>query len=401
MGFSTYADLARIPAVRRILVLGLLVRIPLWSSAVVITLHVVTHLDRSYTEAGILQMVYSLALAVSGPWRGRRLDQVGLRAALVPSLVMLTVCWSIAPWVGYWILLAFVAVAGLFTMPTFSIVRQVLIGAVPDEQRTAALSVDSVVVELSFMIGPVIGVLAATYLPTPVALLLCQLAVVIGGIAMWLVNPPMGVAPDESTSRRRVSEWLSPGVVAILAISATAVLILTGEDLGTVAALREMHHTTSIGWVLALWGLGSAVGGIVYGALRRHPPAPVLLVILAGSTALVALGDGRAMFTVLLFASGVFCAPTITATIDDLSRAVPARVRGEAMGWHGSALTLGGAVGAPLVGWGIDHGGWQGGFELAGFVGLGMALVGLVVQSVRRRGAAGVSGAELDAAQSR
>jgi MFS family permease len=403
VGFSTYADLARIPTVRRILLLGLLVRIPLWAAAVVVTLHVVTHLDRSYTEAGVLQMVYSLALAVSGPWRGRRLDRVGLRASLVPSLVVLTVCWSIAPWVGYWMLLGFIVVAGLFMLPTFSIVRQVLIGAVPDEQRTAVLSVDSVVVEFSFMIGPVLGVLAATYLPTPLALAICELTVVVGGVAVWLVNPPLGVDHDDEAPKRQLRDWLSPTVVAILAVSATAVLILTGEDLGTVAALREMHHTTSIGWVLALWGFGSAVGGIVYGALRRHPPAPVLLVLLAGSTSLVALADGRAMFAMLLFASGVFCAPTITATIDDLSRVVPASVRGEAMGWHGSALTLGGAAGAPLVGWGIDHGGWQGGFELAGLVGLAMALVGLGVQSMRRRGAEpiAVGALEADPVQSR
>lgn len=389
MRFSTYAELARIPVVRRVLLLGTLVRIPMWASAVVLTLHVVTHLDRSYTEAGVLEMVYSLALAISGPWRGRRLDRLGLRRTLTPSLVVLAVCWTVAPWLGYWPLLALVAVAGLFIMPTFSIVRQVLIGAVPDDQRTAVLSVDSVAVELSFMIGPVLGVLGAVYLPTPQALMLFQLSAVAAGCALWLSNPPLGgeeeTAEDEGGAKPRVRDWLSPAVIAILAIAVTATVILTGEDLGTVAAMRAMHHTSSIGWVLALWGLGSALGGIVYGALHRHPPAGVLLVLLAASTAAVAVADGRLLFTVLLFVSGVFCAPTITATVDDLSRAVPARVRGEAMGWHGSALTLGGAVGAPAVGWAIDHGGWQGGFELAGWLGLAMALVGLVVQAFRGR----------------
>ncbi|MBO9520438.1 MAG: MFS transporter [Nocardioidaceae bacterium] len=387
MRFTTYADLFRNRLVRRILVLGLVVRIPIWAAAIVLTLHVVTHLDRSYTAAGAVEMVYSLALAVSGPWRGRRLDRVGLRAALVPSLVVLTACWSIAPWLGYWPLLVLVGVAGVFMMPIFSIVRQVLIGAVPESQRTAALSVDSVVTEVSFMIGPVLGVLAAVSLPTTYTLLGFQLVTVAGGLLLWWQNPSMGVDPTaaEGSAKPRVRDWLSPSVVAILAVSATAVLILTGEDLGIIAAMRDMGHPSSIGWVLALWGFGSAVGGIVYGALHRHPPAGVLLVLLAASTALVAVTDDRATFTVLLFVSGLFCAPTITATIDDLSRAVPASVRGEAMGWHGSALTLGGAAGAPVVGWAIDHGGWQGGFELAGFLGLAMAVAGLLVQSLRRR----------------
>jgi MFS family permease len=390
MRFTTYADLARNPVVRRILILGLLVRIPIWAAGVVLTLHVVGHLDRSYAQAGVVEMVYSLALAISSPWRGRRLDRVGLRAALVPSLVVMAACWSIAPWVGYWPLLVLVAIAGLFMMPTFSIVRQVLIGAVPDEQRTAVLAIDSVVVEFSFMIGPVLGVLAAVYLPTPLALLILQFGTVVGGVALWLDNPPLGhTTPDGvgSVPEPGVRDLLSPAVIALLAISATATVILTGEDLGVVAAMRSMGHKSSIGWVLAVWGLGSAVGGIVYGALRRHPPAGVLLVLLAGSTTLVALTEGRAIFTVVLFISGLFCAPTITATIDDLSRAVPVTMRGEAMGWHGSALTLGGAVGAPLVGWSIDQGGWQRGFELAGYLGLAMALVGLAVGSARRRGA--------------
>ena len=398
MRFTTYADLFRIPAVRRILVLGLLVRIPLWAANIVLTLHVVQHLDRSYTQAGVLEMVFSLALAVSGPWRGRRLDRVGLRSALVPSLVVMTGCWLVAPFVGYWVLLGFVAVAGLFMFPVFSIVRQVLIGAVPESQRTAVLSVDSVVVELSFMVGPVLGVLAAVYLPTPVALLTCQLALVAGGLVLWIADPSLGVAAEDAAAAAgvRARDWLSPAVIAILIVSATAVLILTGEDLGIIAAMREMHHTNSIGWVLGLWGLGSAVGGIVYGALHRHPPAGVLLALLAVSTMLVSVSHGQLMFVLLLTVSGVFCAPTITATIDDLSRAVPAGVRGEAMGWHGSALTLGGAIGAPVVGAAIDHGGWQGGFELAGAVGLASAVLGLAVASRRRRVAESVAEPVLD-----
>src|SRR5690349_19769852 len=199
-------------------------------------------------------------------------------------------------------------ILGLVMFPVFSIVRQVLIGSVPDSQRTAVLSVDSVVTELSFMIGPVLGVLAAVYLPTPVALLICQLATVCGGIALWLVNPSLGVAAadTEAGATVRVRDWLSPAVVAILVVSATAVIILTGEDLGIVAAMRDMGHTGSIGWVLALWGLGSALGGIVYGALHQHPPAGVLLAFLAGSTALVAVSGNELVFVVLLFVSGVF-----------------------------------------------------------------------------------------------
>lgn len=385
MGFGTYAVFARDPVVRRILVFGMLIRVPLWAAGVVLTLHVVGHLDRSYTQAGFIQMVQFLALAISGPWRGRRLDRIGLRATVAPSLVVLPLVWVVAPWMGYWPLVVLVGVAGLFIVPTFSIVRQVLIGAVPEHQRTAVLSIDSVFVELSFMIGPVLGVLAATYLPTPVALMICQFTAVVGALALWFDNPPLGEGAEEGAPRHRVREWLTPAVVMVLALCVAATLILTGGDLGAVAAMRAMGHTTSIGWVLALWGLGSAIGGILYGALRRHPPAAVLLVLLAGTTAAVALSDGRLGFTVLLFVSGLFCAPTITATIDELSRLVPASVRGEAMGWHGSALTLGAAAGAPLIGWAIDHGGWEGGFELAGALGLTIAATALAVRAVRRR----------------
>lgn len=382
MTLSTYAALLRHPEVRRILVLGFLLRVPLWAANVAVTLHVVTHLHRSYTEAGVVSMVSALALAVSGPWRGRLLDRIGLRRAIAPSLLVNLVAWSIAPWVGYWAMLAFVGLADLFAVPSFSVVRQVLISAVSDAERTAALSIDSVATEVSFMVGPVLGVLAATYLPTPVALVLCEVFGFLAGLALWLANPALVRLEDvEGATGPRPARrtWVTARVLMILLVCATATVILTSEDLGSVAAMRAMHHTSSLGWVLAVWGAGSAVGGLIYGGLHRHPPAPLLLVLLGASTALVAVAPDRLWFTVLLFLSGLFCAPTITATVDDLSRAVPARVRGEAMGWHGSALTLGSALGAPLIGRAMDAGGWAHGFAYGGLAGLAMALAAMAV----------------------
>lgn len=390
--FATYADLYRLREVRRILVLGFFFRVPMSASGVLVTLHVVTHLHRSYTEAGVVSTVLALALALSSPWRGRVLDRIGLRRTLAPSLVVLATAWTVSPWVPYWPLVLLVGLAGLFMIPSFSIVRQVLLGAVSPAQRTPALSVDSMVTEISFMLGPVLGVLSATYLSTPVALLVVNCALVGAGFALWFADPPLRA--DDATEvvgdprvrttvpRRR---WMTSGVVLLLVVTFTASLILVSEDLGSVAAMRSMHHSAALGLVMALWAFGSLVGALVYGALHRHPPAPVLLVLLGATTALVGVASGPLAFTILLVLSGLFCAPTLTATVDDLSRLVPASARGELMGWHGSAITLGSAAGAPAVGLAIDQGGWDAGLLLGGLLGLAIAVVVLVAgRSLRR-----------------
>ena len=48
------------------------------------------------------------------------------------------------------------------------------------------------------------------------------------------------------------------------------------------------------------------------------------------------------------------------------------------MGWHGSAMTAGSAVGAPVAGFAIDHGGWQWGFVVVSALGVVIAVAGLV-----------------------
>lgn len=384
MGMSGYRSILALRDVRRVLWLSLVVRVPMWAGNVVLTLHVVTHLNRSYSEAGLVVGIATVALAVSAPWRGRRLDQVGLRATVAPSLVVLGVCWSIAPFVPYWPLVGLAAIGGLFVIPSFSIVRQALMHAVPDDMRKTALSIDSVVIEISFMIGPVLGVLLATTWSTSWALFSCELTSVLGGIVLWIINPAIGHQSTDRGGHVGVRSWLSPGVIAVLAACLAATVVLTGTDVSIVAALRHMHHASLIGVVLALWGLGSALGGVVYGAMSRSVSAFVLLGLLSVLTLPAALAGEPVALAMLLVLAGVCCAPTITATVDSLSRVVPERVRGEAMGWHSSALTAGSAVGAPIAGVAIDHAGWQGGLWLPAALGLAVAVLGLAATRRRR-----------------
>jgi MFS family permease len=383
------------PALRQALVLGLLVRMPIFAGSVVLTLHVVSSLHRSYGAAGLVSAAATIAIAISGPWRGRLLDRLGLRRVVVPSIVVAAVCWSIAPFAGYWWLLSLAALAGLFVIPSFAIIRQAVIAAVPESDRRTAISLDSVAVELSFMVGPAVGVWAATVWPTSWVLFSIEMVGVAAGVLLWLANPVIREAAEDAVldgNGQPVaapavprSEWFRPGFLAVCLAATATTVVLGGSDIAIVAALRAFGEQASIGWVLAVWGFGSLVGGLVYGGLHRSISAFWLLGGLSVVTAPMALAVGAPSLAVLSFVAGLLCAPTITATVDQVSRIVPLSARGEAMGWHGSFMTAGLALGAPAAGVAIDWWGWGAGFMLVALVGLAVAATGAGATRVRRR----------------
>jgi MFS family permease len=392
MPISPYRRVLSVPALRQALVLGVLVRIPIFAGGVILTLHVVQTLGRNYGAAGLVSAAATICIAVSGPWRGRLLDSRGLRRVVLPSVVVTAICWSIAPFVGYLPLLLLAALAGLFIVPTFSIIRQAVIAAVPESDRRTALSLDSVAVELSFMVGPLVGVWAATIWPTAWVLFGIEMLGVAAGIGLWLANPVMradrgggdgtGAGDDtggeagESTARLPRSAWFRPRFLAVCAAAAASTIVLSGSDIAFVAALREFDKIPLMGPVLAIWGLGSVIGGLVYGLLHRSIPAFLLLGGLSLSTIPIAFASSVWPLAGLAFVAGLLCAPTITATVDQVSRVVPEQARGEAIGWHGSFMTAGSALGAPVAGLAIDQWGWRGGFVSVALLGLAVAVVG-------------------------
>jgi MFS family permease len=124
----------------------------------------------------------------------------------------------------------------------------------------------------------------------------------------------------------------------------------------------------------------------------RHTPSTLLLVAgLAAFTAPLALVGGGWWWWLLvaLVPAGLLCAPSLASTVDTVSALVPPSARGEAMGLHGSALTVGIATGAPAAGAVIDTVGPGWGFALAGGVGLLVVLAAMPLwptQRLRQRG---------------
>lgn len=390
MPIDRYRRVLAVPAVRSVLLLGLFIRIPLFAGFVVLTLHVVGTLHRSYGQAGLLTAVVTICVALGGPWRGRLLDRVGLRRVVLPCVLVGGACWCLAPFEGYWPLLGLASLAGLFVVPTFSIIRQAVIVASPQDDRRTALSLDGVAVEVSYIAGPLIGVWLVGLWGTAWVLFTIEMTSVVGGIALWLANPTVraqdGASEDADGSAAPATprrSWVAAlGVYCVAA--ATTTMVLSGADVSLVAALRSWHHIPSLGTVIAAWGLGSIVGGLVYGALHRSVPVFLLLSALGATTLPIALSGSVPTLVVLVFVAGLFCAPTITATVEGASHAVPLRVRGQAMGWHGSAMTAGSAVGAPLAGYAIDRFGFGAGFAAVSVAGLLVAASGAGLAGARQ-----------------
>jgi predicted MFS family arabinose efflux permease len=375
MQLAPYRQVLALPGVRTLMLVALVARIPVVAVPVTLTLHVVLDLHGTYAAAGALSAVITVASAVGAPLLGRLVDRRSLRAALGISIAAEVVYWAVAPSLTYTALLVGSTLLGLLTMPVFSVVRQSVAALVPDVQRRQAYALDSMAVELSFMVGPAAAVLLVTRTSPTFAMYAVGVAIVLAGLLLYVQNPPVRSA-DEHGDQRKVPrrQWLRPRFLALLVISAATTATLAGTDIALVAELREVGQVAWVGVVLAVWGAYSMAGGFVYGAVRRAVPTVVLLGLLGAFTIPIGLVDGAALLALAMIPAGALCAPTLASGSDAISRIVPAAARGEAMGLHNSSYTLGLAAGAPLAGAVIDATAPAWGFVVVGAMTLVVAL---------------------------
>ena len=379
------------PGVRPLLVLAVLARIPITAAPVVLTLHVVLELGRGFAASGLLAAAFAVGGAVGAPLLGRGVDRFGLRPVLVLTTAVDAAFWVAAPVLGYRALLGAAVAGGLLAIPIFSITRQALAAMVPAGERQAGFSLDSMSVELSFAVGPALGILLLTAAGSRTTLWTIAALITASGVALIAMNPPVhgeeGVAPAShgggaagrggvaAAGRGALRAWWGAPVAAVLLVTFATTFTVVGTDTALTAVIRDFNRVPLLGIVFGIWCLASLAGGFLYGLSSQQPRPAVMLALLAVLCLPAALAWGWWSLALLVIPTGLFCAPLISLTAAELTRLTPVGIRGLALGIHGSALTVGNAVGAPLIGLVVDGAPPRWGFVAIGL--LGLALAGL------------------------
>ncbi len=371
-----YRDTLALPGLRPLLLVAILARVPVAATAVAMTLHVLD-LGHGYFAAGLVGAVLTVGSALGAPLLGRLVDKRGLRPMLLLTTAISALFWGTAPVLPYPVLLGAALVGGLLTLPVFSVVRQSIAALVPPTRRRQAYALDSMSVELSFMIGPAAAVALSTSVSPTLTMYAVGGGIVLAGLTLLVLNPPTRARDEVTTPAQPLPrrEWLTPRLIGLLAGGAAGTLVIAGTEVAVVAVLRDAGQVEWTGVVLAFWASYSLVGGFTYGALSRPVPSLSLALLLGLVTIPVGLGSGEWwLLALVLLPSGALTAPTVAATADAVSRLVPASVRGEAMGLHGSAMVVGLALGTPLAGAVIDASAPAWGFAATGLLGAVIAL---------------------------
>ncbi|SEG85408.1 Predicted arabinose efflux permease, MFS family [Nonomuraea solani] len=380
MALDPYRRLFAIPGVPTLLLVGLLARVPATATGMALTLHVAKSMGLDYGPAGLVTAASTIGMAIGSPLSGRFVDRHGLRPVLLVTTVAQAAFWACAWALPYPVLVVAAALAGLLGLPVFSVTRQCLAAMVPVEQRRSGFALDSILVELSYMAGPALAVAGITMLGSEVTMIVLGGGLTAAGVGLMVLNPPIRSAGELELQEERVPrrQWLTPAFVALLATTAAATFVLTASELALVATMDHSGQTAWVGLAVAIWCVFSLVGGLVYGGLSRGLSPLVLIAGMGLMTVPVGLVGGGWHWVVLaLLPAGLLCAPSLSSTVDVLSRWVPSAARGEAMGLHGTALLIGGAASAPIAGLIIDGSGPGWAFAVSGLVGVAIVLAAL------------------------
>lgn len=363
-------SLFRIPGATPMVAAGVVGRLPMGMVGLGFTLLIVAQ-SGSYALAGAVSATTTISLALAAPYGARLADHFGQTRAIpvlltinVTSFLLLTCAVGLGWPVPLWF--AFAALGGMSMPGLGSMTRARWVSMAADgRQRSAAFALESVLDELSFVVGPMIAsFLALTFFPAA-PILFGLLALTVGGLGLALQRktaplPGRGSAPAGRTEARTVHVARFPGVGSLFAM-----LLALGAMFGlvnlSVVAFASSADPALTGLLLAALSFGSLVSGIVLGVVARTwrltTQVRVAVLTLTLALAPLALITAPWLFAAVAFLAGLSVSTVMIGTFGLVERMVPRTRITEGMAFIGSALSLGMAAGTSVAGVLIDTSG--------------------------------------------
>lgn len=385
----SYAAVLRTPHARGAFLAALVARLSYGTVSLALML-TVTRATGSYTVAGTVMALFGATGVFLSPYRAALVDRHGPRRALLPMALLYAVLLCVlaavarAPGTPAAVIAATAALAGACTPPLGPTMRAVWAALLPDRallQR--AYSLDGVAEELLFVTGPLlVGVVVGVASPA-VGVLLSALLVAVGTVAFVLSPATEALRPvrraaqaEEPASRRGTGRALRQPVLVAAAVGLT----LSGVELLVVAFAGHRHlGDSAVAWVLAALSAGSAVGGLVNGAVAWSAPARVRLPFLAGgfglAVAAAGFAPGPGVLVAALVCAGLFVAPALTTTYLIADEAAEPGFRVRAGAWVNTAVNAGTSAGAAATGLLVERLPLPVCFAVSGAVAVAAALV--------------------------
>jgi MFS family permease len=398
-----YAAVLRVPYVTPLVAATLLARFPIGINGLAIILYLRAERG-SFAVAGAVAGALAAGAGVGAPLQGRLVDSLGARRVLPPLAVVHAaalgaIVASAEAGAPTGVLVACGVLAGLAIPPTSSVLRSMWPSLLRDRQELipAAYALDSVLIELIFILGPVLTAAIAALASPAAALIVSAASVIAGTLAFTALPPSRALGSDAARPRAGLLGALaSPGVRTLVLTSLPAGIGIGICEVTLPAFSRDMGAASAAGILLALWSVGSASGGLVYGSLHHRPPLNRVHLAVAAALPIsllpMAAAPSVAVMALLVIPAGLFVAPLLATRNELIGWVAPPGARTEAYTWPVTAFVGGIAIGSALAGAIVEQASWRTAFLSAG----AFAFVGTVI-AVARRGtvvqtaAAGVS----------
>jgi MFS family permease len=379
---SNYGNLLRTPGVARIIAAQLTARFPFGMLSLALLIHIES-IYHSYGAAGLVLAATSIGQAIAGPLTSRWMGRWGIRPVIILTMVVCALGFSVIALFALSIpaLMAIGFVAGLATPPVQPAVRTIYPKMVNSHQLTTLFSLDASAQEIIWVAGPVITTFVATQVSTVLAIMLAVVFLVVGG-TWFVLSPEVGRVRIPRSKRRFGAVVLRP---AVLLSTITGFLLIgacAATEASVVAAVGDEGPQAGI--VLAIFSIGSLVGGLALGSVPIGPWAlarRMLVVFLGLSLVLLPFGTQFWWLIVALLIAGIGIAPALAVMFAIVSGTVRFSDTAEAYGWIGTGQLIGAALGSAAAGFLIDAGGAMGGFWAA----IVFAFFGVLVPTVLRR----------------